>query len=189
MKRAAMPTFVFVLATILVPPATLFNTAGAACPNITSMKPEEACLKSCNTNPQLYKLCLETLQPEADNADEVTSYALLATRQANLKYNDTMNMINPMLGAGNLPNEERQAVSNCKEKYGEAGALMASVTEQLVRCDFTRGKQEYLDAEVAIRSCQDGLSSFQFLPLYATVSADHDATVVAYLLGGIIFGS
>ncbi|CAO2167991.1 unnamed protein product [Urochloa humidicola] len=185
MKRAAMITFV--LAT-LVPLATLFTT-GTACYNIDSMNRDDACLKSCNTKPEWYKLCQETLGSAPDTS-EVTIYALMATNQATLKYGDTINkIINPMLGAGNLPDTEREAVSQCKGKYEEAGALMKSVANQLVGCDFRSGKQEYLDAEVAIQSCLDGLSQFQFLPLYAIVTADHDLTMVALELGGLIFGS
>ncbi|RLN04872.1 hypothetical protein C2845_PM13G02720 [Panicum miliaceum] len=183
MKAASTLTFVFA---ILVPLATLLTT-GAACTNVATMKRDDVCHKSCDMKPEWYKLCQDTLRPVPDTA-EVTSYALMATRQASLKYGDTMNTINQMLGAGNLPSKEREAVSHCKGKYGEAGALMASVAKQLDGCDFTRARQEYIDAEVAIRSCQDGLWSFQYMPLYAMVTADHDLTLVAYELGALIFG-
>ncbi|CAO2205713.1 unnamed protein product [Urochloa humidicola] len=183
MKRAAMLTFVLA---ILIPLSTLF-TIGIACYNVASMKMDDACFKSCNIKPEWYKICQDMLQPAPDTA-EVTSYALMATRQANLKYEDTMNTINQMLGAGNLPNKEREAVSHCKGKYGEAGALTKSIAEQLDVCDFRDGRQEYIDAEVAIQSCLDGLWSFQYLPLYPMVSADHDLTMVALELGAMIFG-
>ncbi|CAL5004145.1 unnamed protein product [Urochloa decumbens] len=185
MKRAAMITLVLA---ILVPLTTFFTT-GTACYNIDSMNRDDACLKSCNAKPEWYKLCQDTLGSALDTS-EVTFYALMATNQATLKYGDTINkVINPMLGAGNLPDTEREAVSNCKGKYEEAGALTKSVADQLVGCDFRSGKQEYMDAEVAIQSCLDGLSSFQFLPLYAIVSADRDLTMVALQLGDLIFGS
>ncbi|KAG2576637.1 hypothetical protein PVAP13_6NG036549 [Panicum virgatum] len=184
MKVASMLTFVLA---IFAPLPTLFTT-GTACDNVPTMKRDDACLKSCNMKPEWCKLCQETLRAAPDTA-EVTSYALMATRQASLKYGGTMNTINQMLGAGNLPRKEREAVSHCKGKYGEAGALMASIAKQLDGCDFTRGRQEYIDAQVAIGSCQDGLWSFQYMPLYATVTADHDLTMVAFELGGLIFGS
>ncbi|PVH36250.1 hypothetical protein PAHAL_6G030100 [Panicum hallii] len=176
----------FILA-FLVPMATLFIT-GAACNNVATMKRDDACHKSCDMKPEWYELCQETLRPAPDTA-EVTLYALMATRQANLKYGDTMNTINQMLGAGNLPSKEREAVSHCKGKYGEAAALMASIAKQLDGCDFTRGRQEYIDAQVAIGSCQDGLWTFQYMPLYAMVTADHDLTMVTFELGGLIFGN
>ncbi|OEL23100.1 hypothetical protein BAE44_0015881, partial [Dichanthelium oligosanthes] len=122
------------------------------------MKRDEACVKSYNVKPEWYKLCQDTLR-SAPGTAEVTVYALNATRLANMKYGDTMNTINQMLGARNLLSKERGAVSHCKNKYGEAGRLMASIADQLVGCDFTRARQEHIDAQVAIRSCQGELWS------------------------------
>ncbi|KAF8712861.1 hypothetical protein HU200_028636 [Digitaria exilis] len=179
--------FAFVLA-ILVPSTILFTT-GTACPNVVTMKMDDACLKSCNTMPEWYTLCQDTLRSEPDTA-KVSSYALMATRLAIAKYGDAIiHTLDPMLGAGNMPKEEREAVSNCKSRYREAGALMESIAEQMVTCDFSRGRQEYGDVEASIGSCYDGLWPYQFLPLYDMVKADRDLTMVALELAGLIFSS
>ncbi|PUZ50070.1 hypothetical protein GQ55_6G030200 [Panicum hallii var. hallii] len=166
----------FVLATILVSLAMVF-TAGAACDNVPSTKMEYAC-RACHSN--WYHVCRDALQ-SAPDAAEVSTYALIATRKANLKYSDTM-----MLGVGILPGEEREAISHCK-KYGEACGQMASGAGHLSGCDFMHTRQEYMDALTAIRSCLDRLhGSFRSLPLYAMVAADFSLTGVANDLEALI---
>ncbi|RLM60632.1 hypothetical protein C2845_PM14G02350 [Panicum miliaceum] len=148
----------FVLATILVSQAMVF-TAGAACDNVPSTKMEYAC-RACHSN--WYHVCRDALQ-SAPDAAEVSTYPLIATRKANLKYSDTMNEITMMLGVGILPGEEREAISHCKEK------------------------QEYMDALTAIRSCLNRLhGSFRSLPLYGMVAADFALTGVANDLEALI---
>ncbi|KAF8669924.1 hypothetical protein HU200_051106 [Digitaria exilis] len=104
----------------------------------------------------------------------------LSTKKASLKYSDTMNKINVMLEAKDLPGEEREAISHCREKYREASSQMASGADHLSSCDFRHTRQEFMDALTAVRSCLDRLhDSFQSLPLYALVEADFAVTGVA----------
>ncbi|TVU43384.1 hypothetical protein EJB05_09851, partial [Eragrostis curvula] len=174
----------FVLAT-MISLATLF-VAGDACNNVPTMTWTEACHKACDKQPW-YKQCPETLKSAPDTA-ELTVYALVAGRIAKLKYEDTMATIDQLLGDGTIPAGEKAAVENCKVKYGVARGQMASVVDQLFACDFSRARQEYIDAQVAVQSCQNGLWSFKGLPLYAMVSADYDLTMVASELGELIVG-
>nr|CAB3482108.1 unnamed protein product [Digitaria exilis] len=123
--------------------------------------------------------CDKTLQ-SAPDAAAVTTYALIATKKASEKYSDTMNKINMMLGAKDLPSEEREAISHCREKYREASSQMASGADHLSSCDFRHTRQEFMDALTAVRSCLDRLhDSFQSLPLYVLVEADFAVTGVA----------
>nr|TKW09035.1 hypothetical protein SEVIR_6G064700v2 [Setaria viridis] len=166
----------FILAMILLASLATMFTTGAACDNVSSTKMEYAC-RACHA--KWYHVCRETLQ-SAPDAAEVTTYALIATKKANLKYSDTMDKISMMLGDGNLPGKEREAVSHCKERYGEAGSQMVSGANHLSGCDFRHTRQEYMDALTAIRSCLDKLhDSFQSLPLYGMVAADFALTGVA----------
>ncbi|KAL6659472.1 hypothetical protein ACP70R_003512 [Stipagrostis hirtigluma subsp. patula] len=180
MNRAAMTVPLAVLATL-----SLF-AAGRACNNVPSMTWNEACIKSF-IKPEWFKLCQDTLV-NAPKTAEVTVFVLIATRQAKIKYESTLTTIDQMLGAGNLPADERTAVSACKEKYLLAHSIMASIADQMFACDFSRARQEYYDGQTAIMTCQNNLWSFQSLPLYATVSADFDLTMVAYELGALIVG-
>ncbi|KAL6659473.1 hypothetical protein ACP70R_003513 [Stipagrostis hirtigluma subsp. patula] len=179
--RAAMTDvlpILFILAAVFI--------AGDACDNVPSMSSGDACHKACDGQPW-YGLCPDTLR-SAPDAAELTVYALVAARQATLKYEDTMATLDQMLGAGNLPAGERPAVDKCVDKYREAHGLMASVADQLSGCDFTRARQEYVDAQTAVGTCQNALWSYQGLQLYAMVSADLNLTMVAYDLGALIVG-
>jgi len=115
MKRASAVTFVF-LAT------TLFISSGDACPGVPSMTGEDAGLKSRDRQePRWYQLCRDTLRSGPSAAQQVTVFALTATRKALLRYDATMAEIDRML--------RRSSV--------------ARITEQLAHCDFAAAKQEY----------------------------------------------
>ncbi|TVU43391.1 hypothetical protein EJB05_09858, partial [Eragrostis curvula] len=182
MKRTAMSSIL----TSLVSLATLFAT-GCACNNVPSMTWNDACLNSCSFSQAWTTLCEDTLKNAPPTA-EVTVFALAAARKAKIMYESTLVTLDQMLGAGNMPADLRRAVDQCKVKHGEAHGLVASLSDQLLACDFSRARQEYLDAQVAIQLCHDVLSSFQSLPLYSMVSADYDMTMVAYELGALIVG-
>ncbi|CAO2164453.1 unnamed protein product [Urochloa humidicola] len=164
--------------------------AGEACNNVPTMTPADACLTLSNTTERWHALCRDTLL-NAPATAEVTVYALLASRLAKLRYTDTVSKMDQMLGGdagGKLPAGQAAALEHCKEKYSEAGSLMAAVADQLFACDMSRVRQEYIDTEVAVGSCQDGLWAYRGLPVSDMVSADFDLTMVAYLLGAIIVG-
>ncbi|CAD6266226.1 unnamed protein product [Miscanthus lutarioriparius] len=162
---------------------TALFAGGEACDNVPSMTWTAAC-KETNKWEQL---CQQTLQTATDSA-EVTVYALIATKLAKSRYEETLAELDSMLGAGNLPGAERLAIDSCKENYSAALSKMAGVVDHMSACDFSLASKEYIDAEAGVRSCQEGLQPYQFLPLFAKVSADHDLTLVAYLLGAIIVG-
>ncbi|KAG0522446.1 hypothetical protein BDA96_07G037800 [Sorghum bicolor] len=161
----------------------LLFAGGEACANVPSMTSTEACQQ---TN-KWEQLCQQTLQTAPDTA-EVTVFALVATRLAKSAYEDTLSALDQMLGPGNLPGAERLAIDNCKETYSTALSKMAGVVDHMSACDFSLASKEYIDAEAGVRSCLEGLQPYQFLPLFGKVSADHDLTLVAYLLGAIIVG-
>ncbi|RLN03445.1 hypothetical protein C2845_PM13G02680 [Panicum miliaceum] len=167
-----MTTFVL---SVLVSLATSF-IAGDACNDVPSMTWGDACL-----NP-------ETLRNGPDTA-EVTVYARIAARLAKLKYESTIAAMDQTLAGGgsSLPGGEREAVGQCKDLYVGARGRMAGVADQLSGCDFTRARQDYLDAVSGITSCQSRLRSFKG-SLPAMVAADLDLTMVAYDLGALIVG-
>ena len=162
---------------------TALFAGGEACDNVPSMTITEACQQ---TN-KWEQLCEQTLQGAPDTA-EVTVYALTATTVARSRYQETLTELDQMLAPGNLPGAERLAIDNCKEQYSAAVSQIAGVVNNLSACNFTLASKENIDAEAGVRSCQEGLQPYQFLPLFAKVSADHDSTMVAYLLGAIIVG-
>ncbi|CAO2199965.1 unnamed protein product [Urochloa humidicola] len=180
-----MAFVVVVTAAALISLATML-AGGEACDNVPTLTPADACLTLSNTTERWHALCRDTLL-NAPATAEVTVYALLASRLAKLRYTDTVSKMDQMLG-GELPAGEAAALEHCKEKYVEAGSLMAAVADQLFACDMSRVRQEYIDAEVAVGSCQDGLWAYRGLPVSDMVSADFDLTMVAYLLGAIIVG-
>jgi hypothetical protein len=185
MERRAMTSSVLAA---LVTLAALF-AAGDACDHVPSMSWDDACLRSCNFKQAWTKLCEDTLSSSVPPlTDNLTVFALVAARQAKLRYQDTIDLINQMLGAGNLPKDERLLVDHCKEKYVAAHGLLANIVDQLEACDLTNVRQEYLDAQVSVWSCQSALSLYQSLQLYSMVSADFDMTMVAYELGALIVG-
>jgi pectinesterase inhibitor-like protein len=163
---------------------TALFAGGEACNNVASMTWTAACQQTDRWE----KLCQQTLQGTAPDTAEVTVYALIATRLAKSSYEETLAELDSMLGAGNLPGAERLAIDNCKEKYSAALSKMAGVVDHMPACDFSLASKEYIDAEAGVRSCQEGLQPYQFLPLFAKVSTEHDLTLVAYLLGAIIVG-
>ncbi|TVU43406.1 hypothetical protein EJB05_09874, partial [Eragrostis curvula] len=169
---------------------TALFAAGDACDQVPSMSWNDACLKSCSFSQAWTTLCENTLSSASSPATaEVTVFALAAVANAKQMYERTVGTVmNPMLGAGNMPADLRKAVDNCKVKYGQAYNLMASIANQLFFCDFSHARQEFLDAQVAVESCHEGLSAFESLPLYAAVSADYDMTMVTYELGALIVG-
>ena len=118
----------------------------------------------------------------------MTVYALIATRLAKLKYEDSIAEMNQMLGPGNLGANETAAIDLCKKKYGEAISLLTGVNDQLFACDLSRVRQEFIDAQVAVGACQNSMWAYQSMSLFTKVSADNDLTVVAYLLGALIVG-
>ncbi|KAK3121003.1 hypothetical protein QOZ80_8BG0644570 [Eleusine coracana subsp. coracana] len=164
--------------------------AGDACDQLPSMSWNEACAQSCNFTQAWTKLCEDTLSTTAPGptAQTIAVFAVAAARQARVRYAATIDVINPMLGAGNLPKAERLVVDLCKERYLAADALLAAVVDQLVACDLGNVRQEYVDAQVGIATCQNVLAPYQFLQLYSMVSADFDMTMVAYELGALIVG-
>jgi len=93
---------------------------------------------------------------------------------------------------GNANPDALEALDSCKVKYGVALSRIASVADQLSACDFAYARQFYIDAEVAVRTCQDELQTlpnpYHSWPLFAKVSGDHELTMVAYLLGAIFLG-
>ncbi|RLN04415.1 hypothetical protein C2845_PM13G02690 [Panicum miliaceum] len=178
------------VAAVLVSLAALLVAGGEACNNVPSMTSYDACLKLSNTTEvteRWHALCREMLL-NAPATAELTVYALIATRLAKQRYRNAVAEMDQMLGAGNLPAGEKAAVDHCKAKYGEAGRLMAGVADQLFACDFSRVRQEYIDAQVAVGSCQDGLWAYRGLPVVDMVTADYDLTMVSYLLGALIVG-
>ncbi|CAL5009994.1 unnamed protein product [Urochloa decumbens] len=182
-------TFVITAAVVLVSLAGML-IAGEACDNVPTMASADACLTLSNTTERWHALCRETLL-NAPATAEVTVYALVATRLAKLWYTDAVGQMDQMLGGTGgtkLPAGEAAALEHCKEKYGEAGRLMAGVVERLLACDMSRVRQEYIDAQVAVGSCQDGLWAYRGSPVSDMVSAGFDLTMVAYLLGAIIVG-
>ncbi|KAK3122702.1 hypothetical protein QOZ80_8AG0617010 [Eleusine coracana subsp. coracana] len=165
--------------------------AGDACDQLPAMSWTDACAQSCNNStPACTKLCEDTLStaPPGPTAQTIAVFAVAAARQARVRYAATIiDVINPMLGAGNLPKAERLVVDLCKERYVAADALLAAVVDQLVACDdLGNVRQEYVDAQVGIATCQNVLAPYQFLQLYSMVSADYDMTMVAYELGALI---
>ncbi|KAL6838201.1 hypothetical protein ACP4OV_031983 [Aristida adscensionis] len=178
--------FVPAAAALVVVSLAALIVGSSGCGNVASMNWDDACLKSCN-KPEWYRLCHDTLR-NAPNPAELTVFALIATRAAKLKYDATLDAIDQMLGAGNLPAGEKAAVSHCKSKYLEARKLMAAVADQMFACDFSSARQEYLDAQTDVNVCQSDLWSYQFLPLFSMVSSDLDLTMVAYELGALIVG-
>ncbi|RLM60315.1 hypothetical protein C2845_PM14G02320 [Panicum miliaceum] len=175
------------VAAVLVSFAALLVAGGEACNNVPSMTSYDACLKLSNTTERWHALCRETLL-NAPATAELTVYALVATRLARQRYRNAVAEMDQMLGTGKLPAGEKAAVDHCKAKYGEAGRLMAGVADQLFARDFSRVRQEYIDAQVAVGSCQDGLWAYRGLPVVAMVTADYDLTMVSYLLGALIVG-
>jgi NADH:ubiquinone reductase (non-electrogenic) len=167
---------------------TALFAGGEACNNVASMTWTAACQQTDRWE----KLCQQTLQGTAPDTAEVTVYALIATRLAKLRYENTLSEVDTLLRPGNAPAESRAALDNCKVKYGSARRLMAGVSDQMFACDFSLARQEYIDAEVGVRSCQDGLlrlpNQYQSWPLFKKVSDDHELTMVAYLLGAIFLG-
>ncbi|CAO2205712.1 unnamed protein product [Urochloa humidicola] len=186
-----MTTFVIIAGAVVVVSLAAMLTAGEACDNVPTMTSADACLTLSNTTERWHALCRDTLL-NAPATAEVTVYALVAARLAKLRYRDAVGEMDQMLGgAGSgtkLPASEAAALEHCREKYGEAGRLMAGVAEQLFACEMSRVRQEYIDAQVAVGSCQDGLWAYRGLPVADMVSADFDLTMVAYLLGAIIVG-
>ena len=180
MKRASAVTFVF-LAT------TLFISSGDACPGVPSMTWEDACLKSRDRQePRWYQLCRDTLRSGPSAAQQVTVFALTATRKALLRYDATMAEIDRMLRRSSVA-KPPPALERCKGRYGEARGLVARITEQLAHCDFAAAKQEYYDAHLAVQACLSGLwSGYRGSPLHAAVSADLDLTMVAFELGALL---
>ncbi|KAJ1267218.1 hypothetical protein BS78_07G039700 [Paspalum vaginatum] len=162
--------------------------AGDPCNNVPSMTWEDACLNACGTDDAArLQLCKQTLQGAPDSA-ELTMYALIATRLARLKYEDSMAEMDQMMGTGNLGTDEKAAIGLCKKNYGLARSLLSGVNDQLFACDLSRVRQEFIDAQVAVGACQNGMWEYQGLSLFAKVSADNDLTTVAYLLCALIVG-
>nr|TKW09040.1 hypothetical protein SEVIR_6G065100v2 [Setaria viridis] len=156
--------------------------ADEACNNVSSMSSADACLTFSNTMERWHSLCRETLL-NAPATAEVTVYALIAMRLVKQRYKDAVAGMDQMLGTGKLPADEAAALEHCKVMYGEAGLLMAGVADQLFACDLPHVRQEYINTEVAVGTCRDGL-----LPVYDMVTVDFDLTMVSYLLGAIIVG-
>ena len=176
-----------VAAAVVVVSLAALLAAGEACNNVPSMTSYDACLTLSNKTERWHALCRETLQ-NAPATAELTVYALVAARLARQRYRNSVAEMDQMLGTGKLPADEKAAVDHCKAKYGEAGPLMAGVADQLFACDFSRVRQEYIDAQVAVGSCQDGLWAYRGSPVVAMVTADYDLTMVSYLLGALIVG-
>ncbi|TVU43405.1 hypothetical protein EJB05_09873, partial [Eragrostis curvula] len=188
MKSAAAMTIVLVM---MVSMATLF-TAGDACDREPAMSWKEACL-TLHADPQSeYQLCLDMLRNAPDTAN-VTVYALIITRLAKLKYEDTLVIMDQMLTNGTMfHGSGREDAENCKVRYGEAHSLMVNVADRLSRCDLTtRTKQDYHDAQVALGSCQSGLwaMSGELWVLWGMTSANFDLAIVAEAMGGLIFST
>jgi hypothetical protein len=122
----------------------------------------------------------------------VTEYALMAARLAKIRYENTLSEVDMLLWPGNANPDALEALDGCKVKYGVALSRIASVADQLSACDFAYARQFYIDAEVAVRSCQDWLlqlpNPYHSWPLFTKVSDDHELTMVAYLLGAIFLG-
>jgi len=72
---------------------TALFAGGEACDNVPSM----TCTTACKETNKWEQLCEQTLQTAPDTA-EVTVYALIATRLAKRRYEDTMAELDQMLG-------------------------------------------------------------------------------------------
>ncbi|CAO2186870.1 unnamed protein product [Urochloa humidicola] len=165
--------------------------ASEACNNVRAMTSADSCLQLPNTTERWHGLCRDMLL-DAPATAEVTVYAIVAARQAKLRFREAVGEMDQMLGTGGkLP--DAAAFLHCRDMYGEAARLMAAVADQLFACDLSRVRlrQKYIHAQVAIRSCQDGLSAYRGLPWFdmIMISVDFDLTTIAYLLGAIIAGS
>ncbi|KAL6659474.1 hypothetical protein ACP70R_003514 [Stipagrostis hirtigluma subsp. patula] len=182
MKIPAMTFVVLALVSLIA----LF-TAGDACGNIPSLRREEACFKACNTAPQLYNLCRQTLQGSPDSA-EVAAYAVTAARNAKWSYDATVAKASQMMAGGGAPQGERDAYLHCIDRYAVARVQMANVVDEMANCDFGRARQEYLTAVGAVETCGSLLSAFKSSPVAAMNAADRDLTMVAYDLGALIVG-
>jgi pectinesterase inhibitor-like protein len=186
--EAAKMAMAYVAAAVLAAVTLTASFAGGeACNFVASMTWTAACQQTGRWE----NLCQQTLQTAPATA-EVTVYALVATRLAKLRYENTLGEVDTMLWPRNAPADARAALDNCKYKYSVALGRMDAVSDEIFACDFSHARQEYVDAEVAVRSCQDGLlrlpNQYHSWPLFAKVSADYDLTMVAYLLGAIFLG-
>ena len=138
MKRAAAITLL--PAIILVTLSTFVFIAGAACPNVPTMKMLDVCAKT--GIPEWTGICWEMFK-SAPKTVEVTVYVLTAVRHAIPRYDGTFNAIKQLLKAGGkLSGDEREALSYCKNKYVEGRRFAASLVHQLSGCDFTHARME-----------------------------------------------
>ena len=184
MKRAAAMTLL--PAIILVTLSALVFTAGAACPNVPTMKMDDVCNELRNL--EWTHSCWVALNSSSlPKTAELTDYVIMAARHAHLRYEGTLNSVKEMLTAGRrLPGKLREAYTYCRDQYLEALSLMASFDDQLHRCDFT-----HIPKEDTVGSCADKLraSLLEKMPLYTyDVKDDEILAIVVFELGNMLIG-
>ncbi|CAO2189844.1 unnamed protein product [Urochloa humidicola] len=183
-----MTTFAAAAAAVLVCLAGML-VFGEACKNVPVMTSADACMKLIpNTTERRHGLCRDMLL-DAPATAEVTVYAMVVARQTRLRFRDAAAEMDQMLNTGGnpLPNGDATAIEHCRDNYSEAARLMGAIAAQLFACDLSRIRlrQEYIHAQLAVRSCQDVCRGY---PCFDMVTVDIDLTMVAYLLGSIIIG-
>ncbi|KAK3120997.1 hypothetical protein QOZ80_8BG0644510 [Eleusine coracana subsp. coracana] len=184
-----MASMVLAMLVSLVTALFASGDGDSSCPGIRSMTLNETCLAACGpTNPQLYSLCLETLQndepPAAGKKAAITVFVVAAARRVARAYDDTVDEAERLIVAGALTRDEREVYQRCIGSYGLARAEIGGVVSDVAGCEFGRVREEYEVAEKAVAACGEALMPGS--PLAAKNASDRDLTAVAADLGALV---